>query len=112
MAELHLEKPLRLHDFRAGDVLLQYVRNPSAVDPHAGAGSWFSPRGVALSGSTVPVDLSGRRPVAFKVAVPFFALEGTVGALDKGKIPRVGGVGGQTQVFVPQSLRARLAPLG
>lgn len=112
MAGFNLEKPLYLHDFWPGDVLLQYVRNPSAADLDVGAGNWFALRGATMSGLAIHGDLAGRRSTSFKVVAPFATLEGTVGAFDKGKIPGVGGVGGQTQVFVPQSLRARLVSAG
>jgi hypothetical protein len=97
-------KPIYEHDFWPEDILYQFIRRPSAVDPLPNTGNWFGLSGITTSQVAINEGLAGRSLVAFKVTTPFSALEGTAAhfKVDLGKA--IGGEGGGTQIFVPKSL--------
>ena len=122
-----------LRHFDEGEVLYQYIRNPSSINMIPGAGNYFGIKGATMDGLAITSGMSGRQLYAFVVASPFVALEGNAAEvkidLDLNTRPPVtgyrngepqtawdwdgGGKGGATQIFIPNSIvRSHLEPRG
>ena len=108
----HRANALFVTTLNEGDVLLQFVRNPSHARPAPGRGNWFCLKGGSHRGLAITDGNSGRVLHGFRVVAPLDALEGTVGSMRHDIDKAIGGMGGQTQIFVPPCYINRLEPAG
>lgn len=104
--------PIYEQDLSPGDVLYQFVRNPSLGDMSPGRGSWFGLAGASQDSVAIIGGGAGRRLHKFKVTLPALALEGVAARMPIDWKSQVGGAGGATQLFIPPNQIARVRPVG
>lgn len=107
-----LSRPVYKQEIWANHRLYQYVRNPSSSFNQIGIGNWFALKGASMSSLGIFSGGSGRSLTEFKLKVPIVALEGTAKKIAHNWSWAGGGIGGATQVFIPEKMFYALEVLG
>lgn len=95
-----------------GEILYQYIREPTFFDDSVELGNWFCIKGASMDSLGIFSGLGGRNLTAFEVIADVEALEGTAASIGKIWDKGIGGRGGSTQYFIPRQGRFHLQCLG
>ena len=112
LSGFNLAKPMYEQRLEPGADLFQYMRRPASGRPDLRVGNWFCLRSASRRGLAIMDGLAGREIHHFRVYCELDALEGEASRLSPNWHHEVGGIGGETQIFVPPLLIGRIHSVG
>lgn len=107
-----LLQPVYENYIYAGDRLFQYTRNTDSSHPYINTGRWFCLKGATMNSLAIFSGNAGRHLTEFKVTYAIKILEGTASKMAVNWDWDGGGVGGSTQIFIPENLLFAVEAMG